>query len=122
MLDLKDRYGATIVVPVIFSETSSGYELNIVPSMYPKSDEKTKMPRDHWFTEQVHNGLVLYKNTKKMRDWARTSKRLLLGGNPNPDKQKVYSEADLVYLKKQFAGYYAERNRSVWYVMGYSAS
>ena len=65
MLDLKDRYGATIVVPVIFSETSSGYELNIVPSMYPKSDEKTKMPRDHWFTEQVHNGLVLYKNTKK---------------------------------------------------------
>lgn len=80
------------------------------------------MPRDHWFTEQVHNGLVLYKNTKKMRDWARTSKRLLLGGNPNPDKQKVYSEADLVYLKKQFAGYYAERNRSVWYVMGYSAS
>ena len=43
--------------------------------------------------------LFYIKIQKKMRDWARTSKRLLLGGNPNPDKQKVYSEADLVNLR-----------------------
>ena len=88
MLDLKDRYGATIVVPVIFSETSSGYELNIVPSMYPKSDEKTKMPRDHWFTEQVHNGLVLYKNTKKCGIGPELPSAYCLGGIPIPTNKR----------------------------------
>ena len=88
MLDLKDRYGATIVVPVIFSETSSGYELNIVPSMYPKVMKKQKCPVIIGSRSKYIMDLFYIKIQKKCGIGPELPSAYCLGGIPIPTNKR----------------------------------
>ena len=103
MLELKDQRGGTVVVPITLEkETPGGYAANIATSIYGKTNEKTLKPNDAWFARQIEDGNLLYRNNKKSRDWARTSRLQLPGANTrtNSAEQRIYTDADLVNLRQ----------------------
>ncbi|MCR5257448.1 MAG: hypothetical protein K6E40_04755 [Desulfovibrio sp.] len=101
VLDLKDKHGSTIVVPIMFSDTEHGYEMNFVPSMYAKNNEVTKEPNNQWFADQINKGFALYVNKAKVKGWNRIARRQLLGWNSIPNARTVKFENDLVKLRQQ---------------------
>lgn len=103
MLELKDQHGGTVVVPITLEkETPGGYSANIATSIYGKTDQETRQPIDVWFARQIESGNLLYRNNKKSRDWARTSRLRLPGANSRAITagQRIYTDADLVKLRE----------------------
>lgn len=112
VLDLRDRHRATVVVPVMFSDTGHGYEMNFLPSIYVKNDEKTKMPNNQWFVEQMISGNVLYADKKKVTEWNRVAKRQLPGWNSIPNAKTLFTKDDLVKLRVRYSGRYQGESSS----------
>lgn len=107
MLDLKDERGATIIVPISLEyDMGRGYVANYVPSVYAQKNTETGKPRNIWFVNQISNGNLLYRNDKKSRQWASSSRLQLpwVGTHLN-GKKIIFTDDDLVNLKKwNFAG------------------
>ena len=104
MVEVKDPHGGTVVVPIALEQTSTeGYTVNLATSVYGKTNDKTLKPNDRWFTKQIEDGNLLYRNNKKSRDWARRSKLQLPAtgtGLSASARGRVHTEADLVKLRE----------------------
>ena len=112
MLDLKDRHGGTVVVPVALEieEGSKAYTVNMATTVYGKSDEKRGKPKDGWFAEQIRAGNLRYRNERKSREWQRKADPGRTHWGPIPrvaprlsgsaSRAKVFTEADLVKLRE----------------------
>lgn len=76
MVDLKDKNGATIVVPFELSvDNKQGkYQINQMLSTFGKSDKKTGVPRFNWFAEQLEAGRLVYVNKNKTAEWISSEK------------------------------------------------
>lgn len=111
VVDLKDRNGATIVVPFELKVTTrKNYEINRIASAYGKTKKKSKNPSYEWFNSQLDEGNLLYVNRKKAineiiqrsPNWLMPEEKVdnLLSA-PN-----VANEEDLVKLKSENPTYY----------------
>lgn len=111
VVDLKDRNGATIVVPFELKVTTrKNYEINRIASAYGKTKKKSKIPSYEWFIGQLDEGNLLYVNRKKAineilqrsPNWPMPKEKVdnLLSA-PN-----VANEEDLVKLKSENPTYY----------------
>lgn len=111
VVDLKDRNGATIVVPFELKVTTrKNYEINRIASAYGKTKKKSKTPSYEWFIGQLDEGNLLYVNRKKAINE-------ILQRSPNwpmPEEKvdnllsapNVANEEDLVKLKSENPTYY----------------
>lgn len=111
VVDLKDRNGATIVVPFELKVTTrKNYEINRIASAYGKTKKKSKIPSYEWFIGQLNEGNLLYVNRKKAINE-------ILQRSPNwpmPEEKvdnllsapNVANEEDLVKLKSENPTYY----------------
>lgn len=111
VVDLKDRNGATIVVPFELKVTTrKNYEINRIASAYGKTKKKSKIPSYEWFIGQLDEGNLLYVNRKKAINE-------ILQRSPNwpmPEEKvdnllsapNVANEEDLVKLKSKNPTYY----------------
>lgn len=111
VVDLKDRNGATIVVPFELKVTTrKKYEINRIASAYGKTKKKSKIPSYEWFIGQLDEGNLLYVNRKKAINE-------ILQRSPNwpmPEEKvdnllsapNVANEEDLVKLKSENPTYY----------------
>lgn len=111
VVDLKDRNGATIVVPFELKVTTrKNYEINRIASVYGKTKKKSKSPSYEWFSSQLDEGNLLYVNRKKAINE-------ILQRSPNwpmPEEKvdnllsapNVANEEDLVKLKSENPTYY----------------
>lgn len=111
VVDLKDRNGATIVVPFELKVTTrKNYEINRIASAYGKTKKKSKNPSYEWFNSQLDEGNLLYVNRKKAINE-------ILQRSPNwpmPEEKvdnllsapNVANEEDLVKLKSENPTYY----------------
>ena len=111
VVDLKDRNGATIVVPFELKVTTrKNYEINRIASAYGKTKKKSKTPSYEWFIGQLNEGNLLYVNRKKAINE-------ILQRSPNwpmPEEKvdnllsapNVANEEDLVKLKSENPTYY----------------
>lgn len=123
VVDLKDRNGATIVVPFELKVTTrKNYEINRIASAYGKTKKKSKIPSYEWFIGQLDEGNLLYVNRKKAINE-------ILQRSPNwpmPEEKvdnllsapNVANEEDLVKLKSENPTYYqtaADKNLVVYH-------
>ena len=111
VVDLKDRNGATIVVPFELKVTTrKNYEINRIASAYGKTKKKSKNPSYEWFNSQLDEENLLYVNRKKAINE-------ILQRSPNwpmPEEKvdnllsapNVANEEDLVKLKSENPTYY----------------
>lgn len=111
VVDLKDRNGATIVVPFELKVTTrKNYEINRIASAYGKTKKKSKIPSYEWFIGQLDEGNLLYVNRKKAINE-------ILQRSPNwpmPEEKvdnllsapNVANEENLVKLKSENPTYY----------------
>lgn len=110
VLELKDKNGATIVIPMELERKKGNYEVNQITSAYGKTDKKTRRTSFAWFQKQLQEGKLEYANRKKATDW-------ILQSSPNwpmPEEKvdnllsapNVANEEDLVKLKSENPTYY----------------
>lgn len=69
VLELKDKNGATIVIPMELERKKGNYEVNQITSAYGKTDKKTRRTSFAWFQKQLQEGKLEYANRKKATDW-----------------------------------------------------
>lgn len=112
MLEVQDANGATVVVPVALNvKGKSKAHINIVKSAYAK--EKNGKPSSAWFVKQAQKN-ARYINGQKwaFRASAPGSNSPLVAPQrqihrrTNAHGNTIYTEADLVNVKKQFPGNY----------------
>lgn len=65
VLELKDKNGATIVIPMELERKKGNYEVNQITSAYGKTDKKTRRTSFAWFQKQLQEGKLEYVNRKK---------------------------------------------------------
>lgn len=65
VLELKDKNGATIVIPMELERKKGNYEVNQITSAYGKTDKKTRRTSFAWFQKQLQEGKLEYANRKK---------------------------------------------------------
>ena len=110
VLELKDKNGATIVVPMELERMSDGYKVNRMTSTYGKTDRKTGEPSNAWFKKQLVAGNLEYVNRKKATDWISTEQPDWLIPKEKVDNllsaPNVANEEDLVKLKSENPTYY----------------
>ena len=110
VLELKDKNGATIVVPMELEHMSDGYKVNRMTSTYGKTDRKTGEPSYEWFKKQLEAGNLEYVNRKKATDWISTEQPDWLIPKEKVDNllsaPNVANEEDLVKLKSENPTYY----------------
>ena len=110
VLELKDKNGATIVVPMELEHMSDGYKVKRMTSTYGKTDRKTGEPSYEWFKKQLEAGNLEYVNRKKATDWISTEQPDWLIPKEKVDNllsaPNVANEEDLVKLKSENPTYY----------------
>lgn len=110
VLELKDKNGATIVVPMELERMSDGYKVNRMTSTYGKTDRKTGEPSYEWFKKQLEAENLEYVNRKKATDWISTEQPDWLIPKEKVDNllsaPNVANEEDLVKLKSENPTYY----------------
>lgn len=110
VLELKDKNGATIVIPMELERKKGNYEVNQITSAYGKTDKKTRRTSFAWFQKQLQEGKLEYVNRKKAINE-------ILQRSPNwpmPEEKvdnllsapNVANEEDLVKLKSENPTYY----------------
>lgn len=66
MLELQDKQGATVVVPVrLQMNPGDPNSPAILSSFYGKGNSSTGVPSNRWFVHQIEKGNLKYINTKK---------------------------------------------------------
>lgn len=117
VLELKDKNGATIVIPMELERKRGNYEVNQITSAYGKTDKKTRRTSFVWFQKQLQEGKLEYANRKKATDWISSEQPHWLIPKEKVDNllsaPNVANEEDLVKLKSENPTYYqtaAEKN------------
>lgn len=110
VLELKDKNGATIVVPMELERKKGNYEVNQITSAYGKTDKKTRRTSFAWFQKQLQEGKLEYANRKKATDWISSEQPHWLIPKEKVDNllsaPNVANEEDLVKLKSENPTYY----------------
>lgn len=110
VLELKDKNGATIVVPMELERKKGNYEVNQITSAYGKTDKKTRRTSFAWFQKQLQEGKLEYANRKKATDWISSEQPHWLIPEEKVDNllsaPNVANEEDLVKLKSENPTYY----------------
>lgn len=110
VLELKDKNGATIVVPMELERKKGNYEVNQITSAYGKTDKKTRRTSFVWFQKQLQEGKLEYANRKKVTDWISSEQPHWLIPKEKVDNllsaPNVANEEDLVKLKSENPTYY----------------
>ena len=110
VLELKDKNGATIVVPMELERKKGNYEVNQITSAYGKTDKKTRRTSFVWFQKQLQEGKLEYANRKKAIDWISSEQPQWLIPKEKVDNllsaPNVANEEDLVKLKSENPTYY----------------
>ena len=101
MTELRDKDGATVIVPVHLARNvdSDGKTINWLASIYGQATDKGK-PRDQWFISQIRQGHLKYIDTKKSSLWLSASGlQLPKGTSIKSLSQSLPTESDLVKLR-----------------------
>ena len=110
VLELKDKNGATIVIPMELERKRGNYEVNQITSAYGKTDKKTRRTSFVWFQKQLQEGKLEYANRKKATDWISSEQPHWLIPEEKVDNllsaPNVANEEDLVKLKSENPTYY----------------
>lgn len=110
VLELKDKNGATIVIPMELERKKGNYEVNQITSAYGKTDKKTRRTSFVWFQKQLQEGKLEYANRKKATDWISSEQPQWLIPEEKVDNllsaPNVANEEDLVKLKSENPAYY----------------
>lgn len=110
VLELKDKNGATIVIPMELERKKGNYEVNQITSAYGKTDKKTRRTSFVWFQKQLQEGKLEYANRKKATDWISSEQPQWLIPKEKVDNllsaPNVANEEDLVKLKSENPTYY----------------
>jgi N12 class adenine-specific DNA methylase/predicted RNA methylase len=108
MLELKDKVGATVIVPVLLEAKGEfGYTVNVATSIYGRANKTKTGPDDQWFIKQIEKGHLLYISRPKGRGWARTAGLQLPGvGATNRDRKRIPNEEDFVKFREGHPGMY----------------
>lgn len=110
VLELKDKNGATIVIPMELERKKGNYEVNQITSAYGKTDKKTRRTSFVWFQKQLQEGKLEYANRKKAIDWISSEQPQWLIPKEKVDNllsaPNVANEEDLVKLKSENPTYY----------------
>ena len=74
LVDLKNRFGANIVVPLELSIDSheKKYKINRIIDPFGRMDKNVNTPSYDWFAERVESKSVLYINKKRTSQWLRS--------------------------------------------------
>lgn len=109
VLDLKDRNGATVVVPVQIDTKHGEYTVNEISSIYAKNEKETGEPRYDYFAKNIEDKNVVYINKKKTAQWY--SSEEVHSSLPEEAMSSLLSsnlpnENDLVKLKKKHPNLY----------------
>lgn len=122
VLELKDKNGATIVIPMELERKKGNYEVNQITSAYGKTDKKTRRTSFVWFQKQLQEGKLEYANRKKAIDWISSEQPQWLIPKEKVDNllsaPNVANEEDLVKLKSENPTYYqtaADKNLVVYH-------
>lgn len=122
VLELKDKNGATIVIPMELERKKGNYEVNQITSAYGKTDKKTRRTSFVWFQKQLQEGKLEYANRKKAIDWISSEQPQWLIPKEKIDNllsaPNVANEEDLVKLKNENPTYYqtaAEKDLVVYH-------
>lgn len=110
VLELKDKNGATIVIPMELERKKGNYEVNQITSAYGKTDKKTRRTSFAWFQKQLQEGKLEYANRKKATNWISSEQPHWLIPEEKVDNllsaPNVANEEDLVKLKSENPTYY----------------
>ena len=110
VLELKDKNGATIVIPMELERKKGNYEVNQITSAYGKTDKKTRRTSFVWFQKQLQERKLEYANRKKATDWISSEQPHWLIPEEKVDNllsaPNVANEEDLVKLKSENPTYY----------------
>ena len=110
VLELKDKNGATIVIPMELERKKGNYEVNQITSAYGKTDKETRRTSFVWFQKQLQEGKLEYANRKKAIDWISSEQPQWLIPKEKVDNllsaPNVANEEDLVKLKSENPTYY----------------
>lgn len=110
VLELKDKNGATIVIPMELERKKGNYEVNQITSAYGKTDKKTRRTSFAWFQKQLQEGKLEYANRKKATDWISSEQPHWLIPEEKVDNllsaPDVANEEDLVKQKSENPTYY----------------
>lgn len=110
VLELKDKNGATIVIPMELERKKGNYEVNQITSAYGKTDKKTRRTSFVWFQKQLQEGKLEYANRKKAIDWISSEQPQWLIPKEKVDNllsaPNVANEEDLVKMKSENPAYY----------------
>lgn len=110
VLELKDKNGDTIVIPMELERKKGNYEVNQITSAYGKTDKKTRRTSFAWFQKQLQEGKLEYANRKKATDWISSEQPHWLIPEEKVDNllsaPDVANEEDLVKLKSENPTYY----------------
>lgn len=77
VLELKNKNGATIVIPMELERKKGNYEVNQITSAYGKTDKKTRRTPFAWFQKQLQEGKLEYVNRKRLS--TKFSREALIG-------------------------------------------
>lgn len=121
VIDLKDKNGATIMIPFIMEQQTKDDEKimsNLIKSVYGRTtDRKTFTPNDAWYLDKLKKGDALYVNKKRTDHWltgintsARTHSGPLVVDSFNLSNI-IADETDLGKLKKDNPTYYSIREQ-----------
>ena len=104
MLELQDKQGATVVVPVrLQMNPGDPNSPAILSSFYGKGNSSTGIPSNRWFVHQIEKGNLKYINTKKSTRWSSAGGLQLpkVLAPSGPFKDSIKTEADLVKARKE---------------------
>lgn len=96
-LELRDKGGNAVMVPVAFNATGNKGTINLVKSAFGRGEL--------YYEAQGMNSTILYANKEKCRRWFPSSGADSLFDS-NADGSSVLTEKDLVNLRDRYPGYY----------------
>ena len=106
VLDLKDKNGATIVVPfeLDVDNKEKSYKMNEVLSAYGKTDSKTKEASTRWIEEQLKSGKLRYINKKRAAAFDNEKLLSLMPYQNNGSFNNIIADEETLRKKRVEAG------------------
>ena len=106
VLDLKDKSGATIVVPFELNvdNKDKSYKMNEVLSAYGKTDSKTHEASTRWIEEQLKSGKLRYINKKRAAAFDNEKLLSLMPYQNNGSSTNIIADEETLRKKRAEAG------------------
>ncbi len=81
MIDLKDRNGSTIMVPLLLNVKNRHFEIHKIKSAYGRTFQTTSTPNNRWYIDKMSEKNLLYINKKRIIAWMQNLRDNSLGDN-----------------------------------------